>query len=75
MRSIAATTHRAESTVRELVTRIHLKLGVSRRAELVRMVLSLAGRERIPRQDSRSSPGSATPAAAAGRALAASMFA
>ena len=45
MRSIAAATHRAESTVRELVKRIHLKLGLSRRAELVRMVLSLAGSE------------------------------
>ena len=43
MREIAEATHRAESTVRELVKRIHLKLGVSRRADLVRMVLSLAG--------------------------------
>ena len=46
MKEIAAATHRAESTVRELVKRIHLKLGVSRRAELVRMV-PLPGRKRI----------------------------
>ena len=43
MRAIAAASHRAESTVRELVKRVHLKLGVSRRAELVRIVLALAG--------------------------------
>ena len=43
MRDIAAATHRAESTVRELVKRIHVKLDVSRRAHLVRMVVSLAG--------------------------------
>ena len=42
MRDIAITTHRAESTVRELVKRIHLKLNFSRRADLVRMVLSLS---------------------------------
>ena len=42
MRDIAITTHRAESTVRELVKRIHVKLNVSRRADLVRMVLSLS---------------------------------
>lgn len=41
-REIAAVTHRAEGTVRELTKRVHLKLGVSRRADLVRMVL-LAG--------------------------------
>ncbi len=41
MREIAADKHRAESTVRELVKRIHAKLGVSRRADLVRMVLSV----------------------------------
>ena len=43
MRDIAAATHRAESTVRELVKRIHVKLDVSRRADLVRIVVSLAG--------------------------------
>ena len=42
MRDIATATHRAESTVRELVKRIHLKLNISRRADLVRMVLSIA---------------------------------
>ena len=45
MRDVAAATHRAESTVRELVKRIHVKLDVSRRADLVRMVLSLAGNQ------------------------------
>lgn len=40
IREIAAATHRAESTVRELVKRIHVKLGISRRANLVRRVLS-----------------------------------
>ena len=43
VREIAAASHRAESTVRELVKRIHVKLDVSRRADVVRMVLSLAG--------------------------------
>ena len=42
MRDIATATHRAESTVRELVKRIHLKLNISRRADLVRMVMSIA---------------------------------
>ena len=42
MRDIAAATQRAESTVRELVKRIHVKLNISRRADLVRMVLSIA---------------------------------
>ena len=41
MRDIAAATRRADSTVRELVKRIHVKLGISRRADLVRMVLSV----------------------------------
>ena len=50
MREIAEATHRAESTVRELVKRIHLKLGVSRRADLVRMVLSLAASQ-SPRRE------------------------
>ena len=49
MREIAQATQRAETTVRELVKRIHLKLGVSRRADLVRMVLSLAGTGLPPR--------------------------
>ena len=48
MREIAEATNRAESTVRELIKRIHLKLGVSRRADLVRMVLSVAGADLTP---------------------------
>ena len=40
-RDIAANTGRAESTIRELVKRIHIKLGISRRADLVRIVLSV----------------------------------
>ena len=39
---IAARTHRAVSTVRWTIKRIHAKLGISRQAELVRMVLSTA---------------------------------
>ena len=39
----AAATRRAESTVRWLVKQVHTKLGVSRQAELVRMVLTAAG--------------------------------
>lgn len=39
VREIAAVTHRAQDTVRELLKRVHLKLGVSRRADLVRLVL------------------------------------
>ena len=50
MRDIANATYRAESTVRELVKRIHLKLNISRRADLVRMVLSLAARQ-SPRRE------------------------
>ncbi len=50
MPDIAAATHRAESTVRELAKRIHLKLNISRRADLVRMVLSLAARQ-SPRRE------------------------
>ena len=42
IRAIAAATHRAPSTIRELLTRAHAKLGISRRADLVRMVLSLS---------------------------------
>ena len=40
-RGIAADTGRKDSTVRELVKRIHVKLGISRRADLVRAVLSV----------------------------------
>ena len=43
VREIAAATFRAESTVRWLVRQIHAKLGISRQAELVRLVLSAAG--------------------------------
>ena len=50
MRDIATATHRAESTVRELVKRIHLKLNISRRADLVRMVLSVAATQ-SPRRE------------------------
>ena len=39
----AAATRRAESTVRWLVKQVHTKLGISRQAELVRMVLTAAG--------------------------------
>ena len=42
IRDIAAATQRAPSTIRELLKRIHAKLGISRRADLVRMVLSLS---------------------------------
>ena len=56
MRDIATATHRAESTVRELVKRIHLKLNISRRADLVRMVMSLAASQ-SPRLDSRCTRG------------------
>ena len=38
---IAADTGRKHSTIRELVKRIHVKLGISRRADLVRIVLSV----------------------------------
>ncbi len=43
VRDIAAAIHRAESTVRWNIKRIHAKLGVTRQADLVRMVLSAAG--------------------------------
>ena len=39
-RDIAADTGRAEGTIRELLKRVHVKLGISRRADLVRIVLS-----------------------------------
>lgn len=41
VREIAETTFRAESTVRWLVKQIHTKLGISRQADLVRLVLSM----------------------------------
>ena len=37
---IAAATNRKEATVRELLKRVHVKLGISRRADLVRTVLT-----------------------------------
>ncbi len=43
VRDIVAATHRAESTVRWTVKRIHAKLGITRQADLVRMVLSATG--------------------------------
>lgn len=49
VRDIAATIHRAESTVRWTIKHIHAKLNVTRQADVVRIVLSatsgvLAGR-------------------------------
>ena len=41
---IAAQSGRAENSIRTYVKRIHRKLGVSRRADLVRLVLSVPGR-------------------------------
>ena len=43
VRKIAATTGRKESTIRSHVKRMFAKHGLSRQAELVRLVLSLAG--------------------------------
>ena len=43
VREIAAATCRAESTVRWLVRQVHTKLGISRQADLVRLVLSAHG--------------------------------
>ena len=40
VREIATATFRAESSVRWLVKQIHAKLGISRQADLVRLVLS-----------------------------------
>ena len=42
--AIGAESGRAESSIRTYVKRIHRKLGVSRRADLVRLVLSAPGR-------------------------------
>ncbi len=41
VREIAESTFRAESSVRWLVKQIHAKLGISRQADLVRMILSM----------------------------------
>ena len=43
VRDIAAAIHRAESTVRWTIKRIHAKLNVTRQADVVRMVLSATG--------------------------------
>ena len=43
VREIATATYRTESTVRWTIKRIHAKLGISRQADLVRIVLSTAG--------------------------------
>ena len=43
VREIAITTGREESTIRSHVKRIFAKHGLSRQADLVRLVLSLAG--------------------------------
>ena len=45
-REIAAATSRKEATVRELLKRVHVKLGISRRADLVRTVLTIGA---VPR--------------------------
>lgn len=42
VREIAVTTFRQESSVRWLVKQIHAKLGISRQADPVRMVLTAA---------------------------------
>lgn len=47
VRSIATATHRQESSVRWHVKQIHSKLGISRQADLVRMVLSIASGVRL----------------------------
>ena len=44
---IAAIIERAESSIRTHIKRIHRKLGISRRADLVRVVLSVADRGRL----------------------------
>lgn len=45
-KEIATTTRRAEHTVRELTKRVHVKLDISRRADLVRMVLAVSAAPR-----------------------------
>ena len=47
---VAAASGRAEGTVRIHLKRVHRKLGVSRRADLVRLVLSVAERARFLRR-------------------------
>ena len=47
-REIAVATKRREATVRELLKRVHVKLGISRRADLVRAVLSVGAFPRQP---------------------------
>ncbi len=47
-REIAMATKRREATVRELLKRVHVKLGISRRADLVRAVLSVGAFPRQP---------------------------
>jgi len=44
VRDIATASGRAETTIRTYLRRIHHKLGVSRRADLVRLVLSVPER-------------------------------
>ena len=58
MREVANATQRAQSTVHELLKRIHAKLGISRRADLVRMVLSMPG---LPSVSSGEAPVIAVP--------------
>ena len=43
VREIAAETRRQESSVRWLIKQVYNKQGISRQADLVRLVLSLAG--------------------------------
>ena len=43
VREIAVMTHRKESSVRWLFKQIYAKLGISRQADLVRMILSVSG--------------------------------
>ena len=54
--AIAIATHRAQSTVHELLKRIHAKLGISRRAELAER------RPEVAQQDERANrPSGSTP--------------
>lgn len=59
-RDIAADTQQAESTVRELTKRIHIQLGISRWADLVRCVLSVPASP-VPVPDPRPSAADAAP--------------
>ncbi|MDE0005618.1 MAG: LuxR C-terminal-related transcriptional regulator [Rhodospirillaceae bacterium] len=49
VREIATALNRKESTIRSHVKRIFAKHGISRQAELVRLILSLAGSAHLPR--------------------------